>query len=108
MEPEGGQDTQLQELKESEKEAIIEMFREWRVYEAAVVHYAEDDDDDVEQKMKRHTSPYAHFFSALVSHCTCDCSRHFGSRAKWLKMSTRCLCVPFSKTFSCARHVIDR
>ena len=61
IEPEGGQDTQVQKLNESEKEAIIEQFREWRVHEAAVVHFAENDDDDVEQKMKRHTSPHAHF-----------------------------------------------
>ena len=55
VEPEGGQDTQPQELSEkmitdSEKEAIIQQFREWELYEAAVVQFVEDDGDDVEQK----------------------------------------------------------
>ena len=51
MEPEGGQDTQLQELNEkmiteSDKEAILQQFHEKR--EGG--QFAEDDDDDVEQK----------------------------------------------------------
>ena len=51
-------DTQLQKLNEkiiteSDNEVIIQQFREWGFYEeAAVVQFAEDDDDDVEQKMQ--------------------------------------------------------
>ena len=57
MEPEGKLNTQLQEINEkmiteSETEAIIQQFRDWGLYEAAVVQFAEDDDDDVEQKMQ--------------------------------------------------------
>ena len=55
--PEGGQDKQLQEFNaemntESKKEAIIQQFREWGVYETAVAQFAEDSDDDVDQKMQ--------------------------------------------------------
>ena len=38
------------DVTESEKEVIIQQFREWGLYEAAVVQFAEDDDEDVEQK----------------------------------------------------------
>ena len=37
---------------ESEKKVIIQQFREWGSYEAAIVQFAEDDDSDVEQKME--------------------------------------------------------
>ena len=53
--PEWRQETQLQEtnekmITESEKEAINQRFRERRGYEAGVVLFGEDNDDDVEQK----------------------------------------------------------
>ena len=55
--PEGGQDKQLQEfneemITESEKDAIIQRFRKWRVYEATVAQFAEDTDNDVEQNVQ--------------------------------------------------------
>ena len=55
MQPERGQGTQLQDLNEkmiaeSEKEVIIQHFREWGLCEVAAVQFAEDDDDDEEQK----------------------------------------------------------
>ena len=39
-------------VTESEKEAIIQQFRVWGLYEAPVVQFVEDEDDDVEQKMQ--------------------------------------------------------
>ena len=39
-------------ITECENKTIIQQFRDWGLYEAAVVKIAEDDDDDVEQKMQ--------------------------------------------------------
>ena len=74
--PEGGQDKQLQELNEEiitecEKEAVIQQFREWRVYEAAVAQFAEDNDDDLEQKMQWFFEMLPVTHKAASNDCTC-------------------------------------